>query len=71
MIEFDGIAFNESISRRIMSALADHDCSFADLAQDQVANRVTRYSFMAAVAQIRSQRHPDTGAWSWRRRRRR
>jgi type II secretory ATPase GspE/PulE/Tfp pilus assembly ATPase PilB-like protein len=52
MIEFDGIAFNESISRRIMTALANHDSAFADLAQDQVSNRVTRYSFMAAVAQI-------------------
>jgi len=52
MIEFDGIAFNESISRRIMTALAEHSPAFEDLAHDQVANRVTRYSFMAAVAQI-------------------
>ena len=52
MIEFDGIAFNESISRRIMTALAEHSPAFEDLAHDQVSNRVTRYSFMAAVAQI-------------------
>ena len=52
MIEFDGISFNELISRRIMGELAGHDPGFAELAQDQVPNRVTRYSFMAAVAKI-------------------
>ena len=52
MIEFDGISFNELISRRIMGELAGHDPSYADLAQDQVPNRVTRYSFMAAIAKI-------------------
>jgi type II secretory ATPase GspE/PulE/Tfp pilus assembly ATPase PilB-like protein len=52
MIEFDGISFNELISRRIMGELAGHDPGYAELAQDQVANRVTRYSFMAAIARI-------------------
>lgn len=52
MIEFDGISFNELISRRIMGELAGHDPSYADLAQDQVPNRVTRYSFMATIAKI-------------------
>jgi type II secretory ATPase GspE/PulE/Tfp pilus assembly ATPase PilB-like protein len=52
MIEFDGISFNELISRQIMSELAGHDPSYAELAQDQISNRVTRYSFMAAVAKI-------------------
>ena len=52
MIEFDGISFNELISRRIMGELAAHDPSYAELAQDQVPNRVTRYSFMAAIASI-------------------
>jgi type II secretory ATPase GspE/PulE/Tfp pilus assembly ATPase PilB-like protein len=52
MIEFDGISFNELISRRIMGELAGHDPSYAELAQDQVPNRVTRYSFMAAIAKI-------------------
>lgn len=52
MIEFDGIAFNESISRRIMAALGHHDPMYSELAHDQVPNRVTRYSFMAAVARI-------------------
>lgn len=52
MIEFDGISFNELISRRIMGELAGHDPSYAELAQDQISNRVTRYSFMAAVAKI-------------------
>lgn len=52
MIEFDGISFNELISRRIMGELAAHDPTFAELAQDQVPNRVTRFSFMAAVAKI-------------------
>ena len=50
MIEFDGISFNELISRRIMGELAGHDPSYSDLAQDQVPNRVTRFSFMAAIA---------------------
>lgn len=52
MIEFDGISFNDLISRRIMSELAGHDGAFAELAQDQVPNRVTRFSFMAAIARI-------------------
>ena len=52
MIEFDGISFNEMISRRIMGELAGHDPTYAELAQDQVPNRVTRFSFMAAVAKI-------------------
>ncbi len=52
MIEFDGISFNELISRRIMAELGGHDPSYSELAQDQVPNRVTRYSFMAAIAKI-------------------
>ena len=52
MIEFDGISFNELISRQIMVELAGHDPSYAELAQNQISNRVTRYSFMAAVAKI-------------------
>src|SRR6218665_3574629 len=52
MIDFDGISFNESISRRIMAALGIHDPSYSELAHDQVPNRVTRYSFMAAIARI-------------------
>jgi type II secretory ATPase GspE/PulE/Tfp pilus assembly ATPase PilB-like protein len=52
MIEFDGISFNELISRRIMGELGGHDPTYAELAQDQVPNRVTRYSFMAAIAKI-------------------
>lgn len=52
MIEFDGISFNELISRRIMDQLAAHDPAYADLGHDQVPNRVTRFCFMAAVARI-------------------
>lgn len=52
MIEFDGITFNDLISNRIMAELGNHDPSFSDLAQDQVPNRVTRYSFMALVAKL-------------------
>ena len=52
MIEFDGITFNDLISRRIMGELASHDPSYAELAQDQVPNRVTRYRFKASVARI-------------------
>ena len=52
MIEFDGMSFNESISRRLMTELAEHDFNFSELVQNQVPNRVTRYSFMAAVAKI-------------------
>ena len=35
-----------------MAELAGHDPGFADLDQDQVPNRVTRFSFMAAVAKL-------------------
>jgi type II secretory ATPase GspE/PulE/Tfp pilus assembly ATPase PilB-like protein len=52
MIDFDGISFNELISRRIMEQLGAHDPAYADLAHDQVPNRVTRYCFMAAVARL-------------------
>jgi type II secretory ATPase GspE/PulE/Tfp pilus assembly ATPase PilB-like protein len=52
MIEFDGIAFNELISRQIMGELAGHDPSYADLSHDQIPNRVTRFSFMASIAKI-------------------
>lgn len=52
MIEFDGISFNELISRRIMGELGGHDPSYSELGQDQVSNRVTRHSFMAAIAKI-------------------
>ncbi|HEX5790820.1 MAG TPA: ATPase, T2SS/T4P/T4SS family, partial [Luteolibacter sp.] len=52
MIEFDGITFNEMISRQIMTELGGHDPGYSDLAQDQVTSRVTRFSFMAAIAKI-------------------
>ena len=52
MIEFDGISFNEFISRRIMSELGSHDPSYAEITHDQVPNRVTRFSFMAALGRI-------------------
>ncbi len=52
MIEFDGISFNDLISNRIMKELAGHDPGYAELSQDQVGNRVTRFSFMAAIARI-------------------
>ncbi len=52
MIEFDGITFNDLISKQIMAELAIHDPGFSDLAQDQVPNRVTRYSFMALIAKL-------------------
>ena len=52
MIEFDGISFNELISRHIMTELAQHDPSYSELGQDQVPNRVTRFSFMSALAKL-------------------
>ena len=52
MIDFDGMSFNDLISRQIMLALANHDPGFFELGHDQVSNRVTRFSFMAAVANI-------------------
>jgi type II secretory ATPase GspE/PulE/Tfp pilus assembly ATPase PilB-like protein len=52
MIEFDGMSFNDLISRQIMAALGEHDPAFIGLAHDQVKNRVTRYSFMGALARI-------------------
>lgn len=52
MIEFDGMSFNELISRKIVTALGQHDPAFHDLPHGQVQSRVTRFSFMAAVASI-------------------
>ena len=49
MIDFDGMSFNDLISGRIMQALAEHDAQYGELPHDQVANRVTRSCFMAAV----------------------
>ena len=52
MIDYDGMSFNELISGQIMRALANHDPQFAELTHDQIPNRVTRYSFMGALAKI-------------------
>jgi type II secretory ATPase GspE/PulE/Tfp pilus assembly ATPase PilB-like protein len=52
VIDFDGISFNDLISNQIMAELANHDPSFSELSQDQVPNRVTRYSFMALIAKL-------------------
>lgn len=52
MIEFDGIQFNDLISKRIMDVLAEHDQSLADIGHDQVSNRVSRAMFMSAIAQV-------------------
>lgn len=46
------MSFNELISGQIMRALANHDPQFGELSHDQVANRVTRYCFMGAIAKI-------------------
>lgn len=46
------MSFNELISGQIMRALANHDPQYSELSHDQVANRVTRYCFMGAVAKI-------------------
>jgi len=54
MIDFDGMTFNALLSKRIMSELGQHDPAFTDLAEDQVPNRVTRISFMAALAKLNS-----------------
>ena len=43
---------HELISGQIMRALAMHDPQYSELSHDQVANRVTRYCFMGAVAKI-------------------
>ena len=52
MIEFDGIRFNELISRRIRAVLEEHDASLAGLESAQLTAKVTKGIFMAAVAQI-------------------
>jgi type II secretory ATPase GspE/PulE/Tfp pilus assembly ATPase PilB-like protein len=52
VIDFDSMSFNELISGQIMRALANHDPQFGELSHDQVANRVTRYCFMGAIAKI-------------------
>ncbi len=52
MIDYDSMSFNDLISGQIMRALANHDPQYSELSHDQVANRVTRYCFMGAVAKI-------------------
>jgi hypothetical protein len=52
MIEFDGLQFNDLISKQIMESLAAHDAEFAEITHDQVQNRVTKAVFMAAIAQL-------------------
>lgn len=52
MIEFDGITFNDLISRQIVQALVEHDPANVDLQQDQIAGRIPRAVFMAAVASV-------------------
>ncbi|MFC5049940.1 GspE/PulE family protein [Rubritalea spongiae] len=52
MIEFDGLQFNELISKQLMQSLGAHDPEFAEITHDQVQNRVTKTTFMAAVAQL-------------------
>jgi len=52
MIHFDGISFNERNSRRIMAELVLHDPAHCELTQDQVPGRVSRCSFMSALAQL-------------------
>ena len=52
MIDYDSMSFNDFISGQIMNALAIHDPQYSELTHDQVANRVTRYCFMGAVAKI-------------------
>ena len=52
MIEFDGIRFNDVVSKQLIACLGSHDASHGNLTHDQIANRVTRPIFMAAVAEI-------------------
>jgi type II secretory ATPase GspE/PulE/Tfp pilus assembly ATPase PilB-like protein len=52
VIDYDSMSFNELISGQIMRALAIHDPQYSEISHDQVANRVTRYCFMGAVAKI-------------------
>lgn len=52
MIEFDGLQFNDLISKKIMLSLAEHDAHFSEIDHDQVQNRVTKTTFMAAVAKL-------------------
>ena len=52
MIEFDGLHFNDFISKQIMHSLAEHDDAFAEIDHDQVQNRVTKTTFMAALAKL-------------------
>ena len=52
MICFDGILFNEHHSRLIMAELVRHDPAHSQLSHDQVSGRVSRFSFMAALAKL-------------------
>ncbi|KAB2640121.1 MAG: hypothetical protein DVB25_04450 [Verrucomicrobia bacterium] len=52
MIRFDGILFNERNSRLIMAELTRHDPAHSQLSHCQVARRVSRFSFMSALAKL-------------------
>ena len=56
MIEFDGLQFNDFISTKIMQSLGEHDAEFAELTHDQIQNRVTKTTFMAAIAKLNGSR---------------
>lgn len=52
MIDFDGIRFNALISRRIMTALEEHDPGLVGIDPGQLEAKVTKSVFMAAVAKV-------------------
>lgn len=52
MIAFDGIYFNEPASGMIMAELVLCDPAYGKIGQNQVADRVSRISFMSAVAKL-------------------
>ncbi len=51
MIEYDGITFNGMISQRLMVILSEHDPNHKDITHELIPSRVTRSSFMSAVAE--------------------
>ncbi len=51
MIDYDGISYNEKISKIILATLARHNPQYENITHELVPSRVSRLSFMAAIAE--------------------
>ncbi len=52
MIEFEGVRYNDLISRRIRKALEEYDPRLAEVDSGQLEAKITKSVFMAAIAKV-------------------